>query len=573
MIISMNILLFAAAILHNRPAWYTNDDFRMMTIVSGAYTGTPSADIVFMRYPIGLFLSALYRITTAVPWYGLFTMACMFLPSCIFGYYILKTAGRKHHFLLGILLYILLFGLFIQKYVCLPQFTLTSAFMGVGAVVLLYEMPEHHAWKHLMLAAFCAVLSFSVRSKAFYLLLPVLCLILLRRICMKPGEWKKLSLWGASVLLLCVLVTVIDWAAWNREGYQEFQAFKEARAAVYDYGSIPGYYDNIPFYNGNGISEVTYRAISGRYLDIDDTVNTETLELIADYMKEIRNTRNGFFEQIWTAFTGGLSTWFYNRDQTIKYNALFVTVLLFLCFRQMKKKHQRMPVFFMIVGGMLLEITFLSYIGRVMARLIDLMLLIMLVMGCLTFIEMLPERRHTMKDLIRSFRVDKIHGLFCVISYAALTAFMIVGFLNFQDDLDKKAFNLRETTNSRTEALMDYTGQYPDKFFFYDSNDFIACTGYVFQTYEKDQVLNNASLGSWNSHSPIYYERNRQFGFTTAIEGLISTDTEVYLITTTSPKMGLTKTLKDVYNKKLLETDRIQSKKDILYVYMVVDDE
>ena len=37
--------------------------------------------------------------------------------------------------------------------------------------------------------------------------------------------------------------------------------------------------------------------------------------------------------------------------------------------------------------------------------------------------------------------------------------------------------------------------------------------------------------------------------------------------------MGLTKTLKDVYNKKLLETDRIQSKKDILYVYMVVDDE
>ena len=129
----MNILLFAAAILHNRPAWYTNDDFRMMTIVSGAYTGTPSADIVFMRYPIGLFLSALYRITTAVPWYGLFTMACMFLPSCIFGYYILKTAGRKHHFLLGILLYILLFGLFIQKYVCLPQFTLTSAFMGAGA--------------------------------------------------------------------------------------------------------------------------------------------------------------------------------------------------------------------------------------------------------------------------------------------------------------------------------------------------------------------------------------------------------------------------------------------------------
>ena len=573
MIISMNLLLFAAAILHNRPAWYTNDDFRMMTIVSGAYTGTPSADIVFMRYPVGLFLSALYRITTTIPWYGLFTMACMFFPSCIFGYYILKAAGRKQHFLLGILLYVLLFGLFIQKYVCLPQYTLTSAFMGVGAIVLLYEIPERHAVKQLFLAAFCAVLQFSIRSKAFYLLLPVLCLILLRRICMKFSEWKRLSVWGVAVFLLCLAVTGIDWVAWNRDGYQEFKAFKEARCAVYDYGPIPGYYENIPFYNGNGISEVTYRAISGRYLDIDETVNTENLELVADYMKEIRTTKDGFFERIWRAFTGGLSTWFYNSDQTIKYNAVFVTVLLFLCAALMVKRGQRMPVFFAVVCGMVLEVTFLSYIGRVVARLIDLMMLMMLVMGCLTLAEMLPERQRTIKDLIRSLRSDKLHGLFSVVSYAALAAFVIVGFLNFQDDLDKKAKYLNETTNSRLDAIMDYTNQYPDKFFFFDSNDFIACTSYVFQTYEKDQVLNNESLGSWNSHSPIYYERNRQFGFTTAIEGLISTDTEVYLITTTSPKMGLTKTLKDIYNKKLLETDRIQSKKDILYVYMVVDDE
>ncbi|MBR3996548.1 MAG: hypothetical protein IKI97_14885, partial [Clostridia bacterium] len=58
-------------IANNPPVWYTNDDFRMMTIVSGAYTGTPSADIVFMRYPIGLVLSGLYSITTLIPWYGL----------------------------------------------------------------------------------------------------------------------------------------------------------------------------------------------------------------------------------------------------------------------------------------------------------------------------------------------------------------------------------------------------------------------------------------------------------------------------------------------------------------------
>ena len=80
-------------------------------------------------------------------------------------------------------------------------------------------------------------------------------------------------------------------------------------------------------------------------------------------------------------------------------------------------------------------------------------------------------------------------------------------------------------------------------------------------------------MGSWNSHSPLYYERNRRFGFETAIEGLTSTETDVYFITTTPPKMGISKTLKDVYNKELTEVDKIQTAKDILYVYMVIDDE
>ena len=128
--------------MHNPPSWYTNDDFRMMTIVSGAYSGTPSPDIVFMRYPIGLLLSGLYRITTSVPWYGLFTMLCMFFPSCVFCYYIVKKAYEKNRVFAGIFLYFLLFMLFIQKYVCLPQFTLTSAFLGVGAFALLHEMPD-----------------------------------------------------------------------------------------------------------------------------------------------------------------------------------------------------------------------------------------------------------------------------------------------------------------------------------------------------------------------------------------------------------------------------------------------
>ena len=573
MSVFFNTLFFLAAIAHNPPSWYTNDDFRMMTIVSGAYSGTPSPDIVFMRYPVGLLLSGLYRITTNVPWYGIFTMLCMFAPSYVFCYYIIKKAYEKNRVSLGIILYFLLFMFFIQKYICLPQFTLTSAFLGVGAFALLHEMPDVNNKRHIALAALFAVLSFSVRSKAFYLILPALLWIIAVRILKDKQDKRKYILWGIFTFGMCLTVLIVDMAAWSRPDYAEFKKFKEVRAEIYDYGSIPGYYENMPFYKENKISEVTYRAISGRFLDVDETVNTETLTTISAYMKDIRAAKKSIVEGAFSALKNGLSKWYYSADQTIKYSAIFVTVLFFLCIVLSVKKRRLEIIYPIIAAGMILEITFLEFNGRVMARLIDLMMLIMSVSGCFAVIDLADKRTAPLADCISCFKKDRVKA-FCLCGLLCAAAlFTTVGILNMQDDLDNKSVSLRQTINSKLEALMQYTEKYPDAFFFYDSNDFISSTGYVFKTYEKNKVLNNESTGSWNSHSPLYYERNRKFGFETAIEGLTSSETEVYFITTSSPKMGISKTLKDVYNKELTEVDKIQTAKDILYVYMVIDDE
>ncbi len=573
MSVFFNALFFLAAIAHNPPSWYTNDDFRMMTIVSGAYSGTPNPDIVFMRYPVGLLLSGLYRITTNVPWYGIFTMLCMFVPSCVFCYYIIKKAYEKNRVFLGILLYFLLFIFFIQKYICLPQFTLTSAFLGVGAFALLHEMPDMKNKRHIILAALFAVLSFSIRSKAFYLILPVLLWVIAVRILKDKQDKRKYILWGIFTFAMCLVVLIVDMAAWSRPDYAEFKKFKEVRAEIYDYGSIPGYYENMPFYKENKISEVTYRAISGRFLDVDETVNTETLTKISAYMKDIRTARKSIFERVSSALENGLSKWYYSADQTIKYSAIFVTVLFFLCIVLSVKKRRLEIIYPIIAAGMILEITFLEFNGRVMARLIDLMMLIMSVSGCFAVIDLADKRTVPIADCISCFKKDRVKAFCLCCIFCAAVLFTAAGILNMQEDLDNKSLALRQTTNSKLEALMQYTEKYPDAFFFYDTNDFISSTGYVFKTYEKNRALNNESMGSWNSHSPLYYERNRRFGFETAIEGLTSTETDVYFITTTPPKMGISKTLKDVYNKELTEVDKIQTAKDILYVYMVIDDE
>lgn len=568
-----NILLFLVAIAHNPPSWYTNDDFRMMTIVSGAYSGTPSPDIVFMRYPMGLLLSGLYSITTGIPWYGLFTMLCMFVPSCVFCYYIIKKSYEKNRVFIGVFLYLMLFILFIQKYICLPQFTLTSVFLSVGAFALLYEMPDTNNAKHIIVAVIFAVMSFSIRSKAFYLILPALLWVIAVRIFKDKQSKRKYIFWGGLTLVMCFAVLFADMAAWSRPEYTEFKGFKEVRAEIYDYGSIPGYYENMPFYKENGISEVTYRAMSGRFLDIDDNVNTETLTTVSSYMKQVRTTEITFLERAIFAIKNGFSTWYTSSDKTIKYYAIFVTVLFFICIMLSVKKRKAEIIFPVIVAGMILEITFLEFNGRIMARLIDLMMLTMFVCGSFAVIDLIDKRTVPLSDYISRLKNDKLKSLCLCGLLCALVVFMSVGVCNMQNALDNKARSLRETTNSKLEALMQYTEKYPDTFFFYDTYDFIASTGYVFKTYEKGKVLNCESLGSWNARSPLYYEKNRKFGFKTAIEGLVSSDVDVYYITSSSPRMGITKKLKDNYNKKLAEVDKIQTAKDILYVYMVVDDE
>ena len=574
--IVFNVIAFFTVIAIYPPVWYTNDDYRMMTIVSGAYTGTPSADVVFMRYPIGFLLSGLYTLTTAIPWYGLFTMVCMFVPSCIFCYYIMKKAYQKNHIFFGFCLYVLAFIFFIRKYICLPQFTLTSAFMGAGAIFLILEMPAQKNIKHIVLASICAVFSFSIRSKAFYLLLPLIAWIIIVRLIDEKGTkiWKPMVAVCVATATLCGGVCIVDNMAWNRsKEYQEYKQFNVARSSVYDYGTIPNYYNNMPFYVSNGISEVTYRALSSRYLDIDDSVDAETLETISDYMQETRSNSGSFIERLEDAFKATIEYWFDSGDSIVKYSSLFVFVLLAALVVLSLKKKKYNIIFPAAVAGFILECVALKFTGRLVVRIVDMLLLTAGIVGCLAVMDMLDVRKKSVKDQFSNIIKDKKRFISGTISVFLILAVVFSTVISVNSELEMKYRSVAMTTNARMNALKNYAKTHPDSFFFYDSNNFISCTDYVFKTYEEGEVLNHDSLGSWNIHSPTYYERNAKYGFTTSADAFTNEDCNVYFVTTSSLRMGMTKTLKDKYNKKLKLVDSVEADNYILYIYMVVDDD
>ena len=571
----MNALAFLAVICIMPPTWYTNDDYRMMTIVSGAYTGTPSADIVFMRYPVGWMLAGLYSLMPGVAWYGLFTMTCMYVPSCIYCYYFIKKAYLKNMTVVGAMLYALLFMFFISKYICLPQFTLTSAYMGIGAIVIIHEMPPKRNIGHIMLAVLCCVVSFSVRSKAFYLLLPLIGLIAVLRLLNEKGAklWKTFAAVGIATAILCSAVGVVDHVAWNgSEEMQYFKRFNTARSQVYDYGGAPSYYEHRPFYLENGISEVTYRAITARCLDIDDGVDAETLEIIAAYNEELRTSKS-MWSRLKYAVRETIEYWVDSGDEIVKYSAICVFVMLGIVLVLAAKSSKIHLLFPAAVAGLLLETIYLKFSGRLVVRVLDMLLVALGVVGCLAILDLLLPRTKSLRDYAVALRQNKSRAVGAGLVALSVTAVVMAGLACQHTALRDKHYSVTQTQNSRLDGLKAYAALYPDSFFFYDSDDFISCTDYVFVTYEEGQILNHDSMGSWNTCSPTYYERNAAFNFTTAADAFTSTDTNVYFVTTGSPKMGITKTLKDRHNKKLRLVETLESDNYILYVYMVIDDD
>ena len=53
-----------------------NDDLLIKDILSGAYSGTPNGYTNQMLYPIGFFISVVYRILPKAPVFGLFLCLC-----------------------------------------------------------------------------------------------------------------------------------------------------------------------------------------------------------------------------------------------------------------------------------------------------------------------------------------------------------------------------------------------------------------------------------------------------------------------------------------------------------------
>ena len=280
-----------------------NDDTTMRDILCGSYTGTPEGRNIQMLYPIGAFISLLYRIFPNAPWYGIFLCGCQYLAVFLI---CKRTTTMVNRVWLKVaigVMTILFAGSSLLYELVFVQYTMTCGILMAAAAFWFYTSDATKGVKAFLLenciSVILIVLAFQIRTEMAVLLLPFL---LGAGLCKWSKEEKfftkqnfqKYAGLISIAIVLMVASVVVNNAAYRTEEWKQFQLFFDYRTEIYDFLGIPSYAENQDFYESIGLSESEAELLDNYNFALDEEINEEVLGNMVEYQKE-QNGGNGLF--------------------------------------------------------------------------------------------------------------------------------------------------------------------------------------------------------------------------------------------------------------------------------------
>ncbi len=550
-----NMALFFLLIKFGKPFFATNDDFRMRLIVSGRYSGTPSAQATFLHIFLGYALSLLYKLAPTVEWYGGFFEIGMFISILISEFIFLKRVKSWSNLLIRFIPIIALSALVFQKQILMPQFTTLAAFFASAGICCLIEVLHQlqekgtyrKAWG-IVAAAFMSMACL-VRGLVALMMLPMfvaLCVVILYlvfkgelKVKFGKAEMKRIAILMLTTVVLVVGLRGIYYLNFASGVNKEYYRFNSARSSVVDYGGFPSWEDNRELYQSLGINKGVYKALTARNFDISYAVRADTLEAIAEAKDKLDITS-------WKNIGSRLHSMINIMCGSEARYAFFAVLIAFAFLFAISGKNK---IFAHFVVPILLAYFFgvnavLVLYGRLMARVVE-CLSIMTLMAIISSFGglMFYAEKYSFKE--NALRILSV-----------LMVLLVFGWTN-QYSLQARSSTVRPAILTKTyqlDTLRQYAHEHPENFYFYNALDFIASSELVFD--HSNEFENLESLGTWYVHSKLYNERNEQFGIHSAIHALLHND-NVYLAELGTQNAGLSGLMKAA-GKKLVKVDSFE---------------
>ena len=565
---AVNLLLFWVLATRVNIYFATNDDYRMRLIVSGAYTGVPSSQAVFLNVILSSALAGLYQWAPGVEWYGLFFYGSMYVCATIMVARLLSRAKTWKDFLIRLACVAVFEGATLMNHLLMPQFTTVAAFwcaLCVTACLAFFDAESKKGrigWGILyLLAAFMAVL---VRRKVFLMFLPMQIIFCLCHV-LGDGATRRVKRINIGVVAAVCLIFAgclgASFFAERSPEYKEFMDFTKARSEIYDYSGWADYEENVDFYQSIGFSRSAMDCLSGRTFDVNQSVTTENMELISEYT--LQHEGQSLLSRIIHAPADALDS--LANDQAIREVEALGAILL-IGFLLVRRKGEGQRWRFFLWGSMLygaLIIVGLIITGRIMPRIVQSVCLVMAAVAFYELGETQPEAPATGEGW------NWFGGLARTVTAALLAVAVITSTFFWLQSPDGLRKNVLENRTILLTAMEDYMRDRPKDFLFYNALNFIGGSDFVFGE-PRDHVVNMDSLGHWVVHSPLYYQRNEAYGFHHALDGLLAGKNVYYAELGTVNRAQIESTLNE-YGKTLVPVDAIEANGYTVTVYQAQD--
>ncbi len=361
-----------------------NDDWGMYSILSGAYTGTPDAHVMFFLYPLSWLLSKLYSLCSFIPWYGLFQHGVQI--GSLYAVYrralrIRKKRGSEKFFLpTAFLIFLLLFFIIDLNVLSEAQYTTTAGLAAAAALFCFITSRTGQSRSGFFLdnipTFVLSLLSFSMRQNIFYLCLPMAGMlwlskwILFRRNGLEDTAFKLLGFVCILGLGMGILWGV-NAAAYASPEWSDFRKINHYRERVGDFYTWPEYEECKDDLDALGIDEESYqyRRSGAPFIGYDMSVTDwEQMHRIA---RKCYLARTSLKDRLKRIPVGMVNVFFYGDGMQPANLLAGLLLLLTPAYILFQRNGQALFVYLMYLFGRSVSWCYVLYEGRFPKRIVQ----------------------------------------------------------------------------------------------------------------------------------------------------------------------------------------------------------
>ena len=400
------ITFYALLLFFIKPVDGINDDWGMYSILSGAYTGTPDAHVMFFLYPLSWLLAKLYTLWRFIPWYGLFQHAVQILSLYTIYRRILRIR-RRHNpqaalWPSALSVFLLLFFIVDLNVLAEAQYTTTA---GLAAAAALFcfttsriNQPHVGFFLDNIPTLLLAWVSFSMRQQIFYLMLPMAGMLWLSKwiiAARNKYEGTTAKLLGFA-LLLCLgmgLLWGANAAAYSSDEWSDFRKINHYRERVGDFYGWPEYEECADDLRALGLDEEAYmyRRSGAPHSGYDMSV-TEWKQM-HDIARQCYLTRVSLKERLKNVAVSAVNVFFYQEGMQPANLLTGLLLLLTPVLIFIDRNASALFVYLMYLFGRSVSWGYVLYEGRFPKRIVQPLITVdfLILLGILLAFNLLPS--------------------------------------------------------------------------------------------------------------------------------------------------------------------------------------